>query len=93
MTDAAVRSRKPSLSKRTPAGGAPTAAHTADEAAEPRIDVDAVTDLLLGTWAATRREAREMIKDPAFWRVEGMPMPEHRERVLTQLHLLVENGA
>lgn len=93
MTDAAVRSRKPSLSRRTPAGGAPTAPHTADEAAEARIDVAGVTDLLLGTWAETRREAREMIKDPAFWRVEGMPMPEHRERVLTQLHLLVENGA
>ena len=37
----------------------------------PRIDIAAVTDMLLGTWADTRREAREMIKDPAFWRVEG----------------------
>ncbi|MGN8554075.1 UNVERIFIED_CONTAM: acyl-CoA dehydrogenase family protein [Microbacterium sp. SLM126] len=92
MADAAVRSPKPSTSKRTPAGGAPTAAHTAEEASEPRIDVDAVTDLLLGTWADTRREAREMIKDPAFWRIEGQPMAEHRERVLTQLHLLVEHG-
>ncbi|MBB6390059.1 acyl-CoA dehydrogenase [Microbacterium thalassium] len=93
MTDAAVRSPKPSTSKRTPAGGAPVAPHTAEEASEPRIDRDAVTDLLLGTWAETRREAREMVKDPAFWRVEGMPMPEHRERVLAQLRLLVENGA
>ena len=33
-----------------------------------------------------------MIKDPAFWRVEGLPMAEHRERVLTQLHLLVHHG-
>lgn len=92
MADAAVRTHKPATSKRTPAGGAPTAAHTAEEASEPRIDVAAVTDLLLGTWADTRREAREMIKDPAFWRIEGQPMPEHRERVLTQLHLLVEHG-
>ena len=91
MTDAAVRSKKPSTSKRTPAGGAPTAAHTAEEAHEPRIDVAAVTDALLGTWADTRRSAREMIKDPAFWRVEGQPMDEHRERVLSQLRLLVEN--
>ncbi|MGL4257650.1 MAG: acyl-CoA dehydrogenase [Microbacterium sp.] len=92
MADAAVRSPKPATSKRTPAGGAPTAAHTAEEASEPRIDVAAVTDLLLGTWADTRREAREMIKDPAFWRIEGQPMADHRERVLTQLHLLVEHG-
>jgi acyl-CoA oxidase len=33
-----------------------------------------------------------MIKDPAFWRVEGQPMPEHRERVLAQLHALVDAG-
>ncbi len=92
MADAAVRSKKPAVHKRTPAGGAPTAPHTAAEASEPRIDVAAVTDLLLGTWAHTRREAREMIKDPAFWRIDGLPMPEHRERVLTQLHLLVEHG-
>ncbi|BDV29498.1 acyl-CoA dehydrogenase [Microbacterium terricola] len=92
MTDAAVRPNKPATSKRTPAGGAPTAAHTAEEASEARIDVAAVTRALLGTWADTRLEAREMIKDPAFWRVDGMPMPEHRERVLTQLHLLVEAG-
>ncbi len=86
MTDAAVRSnihpKKPATSKRTPVGGAPTAAHSAEEAAEPRIDVAAVTDLLLGTWAETRHEAREMIKDPAFWRIA----------VLSQLRLLVENN-
>lgn len=92
MADAAVRSKKPATSKRTPAGGAPTAPHSAAEAHEPRIDVSAVTDLLLGTWADTRREAREMIKDPAFWRIEGQPMAEHRERVLSQLHLLAEHG-
>lgn len=92
MTDAAVRPKKPATSKRTPAGGAPTAAHTADEAHEARIHLDTVTDLLLGTWGETRREAREMIKDPAFWRIEGQPMPAHRDRVLGQLRLLVERG-
>jgi acyl-CoA oxidase len=92
MADAAVRTKKPATSKRTPAGGAPTAAHTAAQAHEPRIDIAAVTDLLLGTWGDTRRTAREMIKDPAFWRIDGQPMAEHRERVLTQLHLLVEHG-
>ncbi|WP_345801168.1 acyl-CoA dehydrogenase [Microbacterium sp. AZCO] len=92
MADAAVRSKKPATSKRTPAGGAPTAPHTAAEASDSRIDIAHVTDLLLGTWADTRREARGMIKDPAFWRVEGQPMPEHRERVLAQLHALVDAG-
>ncbi len=96
MSDAAVRQnahpRKPATNTRTPVGGAPTSPHSAVEAHEARIDVDAVTDLLLGTWRETRREAREMIKDPAFWRIEGQPMPEHRERVLGQLRLLVENN-
>ncbi|WEK13337.1 MAG: acyl-CoA dehydrogenase [Candidatus Microbacterium phytovorans] len=91
MTDAAVRPTKPATSRRTPAGGAPTAAHSAEEAHEPRIDVAAVTDALLGTWADTRRSAREMIKNPVFWKIEGQPMADHRERVLSQLHLLVEN--
>lgn len=60
--------------------------------AEPRIDTDLVTRMLLGTWADTRREARELIKDPAFWQLNGLPMDEHRERVLSQLHLLVDAG-
>jgi acyl-CoA oxidase len=91
MTDAAVRPRKPATSRRTPAGGAPAAPHTAAEADESRIDIESVTDLLLGTWADTRRAAREMIKDPAFWRIEGQSLEEHRQRVLDQLHLLVEH--
>ncbi|WP_206477160.1 acyl-CoA dehydrogenase [Microbacterium sp. KRD172] len=65
--------------------------HRDDDA--PRIDVDRVNDLLLGTWADTRRTAREMIKDPAFWRMDELGKDEHRERVLSQLHLLVENKA
>lgn len=65
--------------------------HRDDDA--PRIDVDRVNDLLLGTWADTRRTAREMIKDPAFWRMDELGKDEHRERVLSQLHLLVDNKA
>ncbi|HTN55090.1 MAG TPA: acyl-CoA dehydrogenase [Microbacterium sp.] len=57
------------------------------------IDVARVTELLMGTWADTRRESRELIKDPAFWRDDSLGKDAHRERVLTQLHLLVENGA
>jgi acyl-CoA oxidase len=92
MADAAVRPETPASDSRTPAGGAPTAAHTAAEASEARIDIDAVTNLLLGTWADTRREARELIKDSAFWQVNDLTVAEHRERTLTQLHLLADNG-
>lgn len=60
--------------------------------AGPRIDHDLVNRMLLGTWADTRREAREMIKDPAFWQVNGLSVAEHRERVLAQLQLLVDAG-
>ena len=60
--------------------------------AEPHIDAELVTRMLLGTWVDTRREAREMIKDPAFWQINGLSMQEHRERVLSQLHLLVDAG-
>lgn len=69
--------------------------HEANDTAEPspRLDLDALNAQLLGTWADTRRQAREMIKDPAFWRVDDLGKDEHRERVLSQLHLLVENGA
>ncbi|MFV0375324.1 acyl-CoA dehydrogenase [Microbacterium sp.] len=93
MPDAPVRPDTPATDRRTPVGGAPTAAHSAAEADEPRIDIAAVTGMLLGTWADTRREAREMITDSAFWGIDGLPLPEHRERVVEQLHLLVEQGA
>ena len=93
MTDAAVRPTTPATSTRTPVGGAPTAAHSAAEAAENRIDVEQVTDLLLGTWADTRREAREMLKDPLFWRDDSLGMDAHRERTLGQLHELVARKA
>lgn len=85
-----VRAKKPATSTRTPAGGAPTAPRSAAEAAEPRIDVPLVNDLLLGSWAATRRQVRALIKDPAFWRIDGLSVAEHRERVLAQMHLLVD---
>jgi acyl-CoA oxidase len=88
-----VRSKKPSTHRHTPEGGAPTAPHSAAEASEARIDVAHVTELLLGTWREARLESREMIKDPAFWQIHGLPMPEHRERVLDQLHLFVQADA
>lgn len=60
---------------------------------QPRLNVTQLNEQLLGTWADVRRTAREMIKDPQLWRVDGLTVPEHRERVLGQLHMLVSNGA
>lgn len=59
----------------------------------PRLNIEAVTESLFGTWADTRREAREMVKDPVFWRDDSLGKDEHRERVLNQLHELVKRGA
>ncbi|WP_029151321.1 acyl-CoA dehydrogenase [Microbacterium indicum] len=63
------------------------------DAAEARIDLGALTPLLLGKWGDIRLEAREMIRDESFWRIEGQPYLEHRERVLEQLKKLADLGA
>ncbi|GAA5154740.1 acyl-CoA dehydrogenase [Microbacterium pseudoresistens] len=70
-----------------------TAASSAPAETTPQLDAVKVNEMLLGTWAPIRREAREMIKDPAFWRDDALGKDAHRERVLSQLHLLVQNGA
>jgi acyl-CoA oxidase len=81
----------------TPAVGqaeAPVVASSAVSPAEPGgLDMDRIQELLLGRWAAERRQSRENVKDPRLHKVEGLPMDEHRERVLGQLGLLVDLGA
>ncbi|GAA4774016.1 acyl-CoA dehydrogenase family protein [Microbacterium gilvum] len=72
---------------------APSASRTSAAGADARIDVPAVTDLLLGTWKEIRLEAREMIADSAFWRIDGLSHHAHRERVLDQTRLLAQHGA
>lgn len=58
-----------------------------------RIDKEELGNLLLGTWADERRQAREMTKDPRFHKIEGLNTEEHRERTLTQLSQLAEERA
>jgi acyl-CoA oxidase len=55
---------------------------------EPAVDVAYLEEVLLGRWAQMRREARGFACDPRFTRIEGLPMADHRERVLTQLAAL-----
>jgi acyl-CoA oxidase len=57
-----------------------------------QIDVPWLGEYLLGNWAEVRKHSRELLKNPAFHRVDGLPMAEHRERVLGQLKLLVDNN-
>ncbi|WOF22672.1 acyl-CoA dehydrogenase [Microbacterium betulae] len=71
----------------------PSVSDASAVAEDIRIDIPAVTRLLLGTWGDVRLEARDMIKDPAFWRIDGLSHHAHRERVLDQTRLLAEAGA
>jgi acyl-CoA oxidase len=59
----------------------------------PRVDIAALGQQLLGRWADIRRTARLLAARPEIQRIPGQSMAEHRERVLTQLHLLVQEGA
>ncbi len=65
----------------------------ADEPDSPKVDVAALGRQLLGTWADIRIAARERAAHPDLQRIEGQTMAEHRERVLKQLKILVDQGA
>ncbi len=57
------------------------------------VDVEALGELLLGRWAATRRVARELAGRPEVHRIEGQSHADQRSRCFDQLHYLVENKA
>lgn len=57
------------------------------------IDVAALGEQLLGKWAYARKHARELMARPEFHRDPELGKDAHRERVLGQLHLLVENNS
>src|SRR5450830_1047284 len=59
----------------------------------PTVDVPALGELLFGSWAGARRQSRALVSRPELRRVEGLPMAEHRARVLDQLRLLVDEKA
>ncbi|MFH5821773.1 acyl-CoA dehydrogenase [Georgenia sp. AZ-5] len=52
------------------------------------VDVMALGRLLDGRWWQERRRARDLALDPAMQKVEGLPVAEHRERVLEQCRAL-----
>lgn len=57
------------------------------------IDTRVLADALYGKWKAERLAGRALASDERFQTIPGLPMDEHRSRVLTQLGLLVEAGA
>ncbi|KIP52498.1 acyl-CoA dehydrogenase family protein [Leucobacter komagatae] len=60
----------------------------------PRLNVQQVSDALLGKWKAERLQSRELVRtSPSLHTIPGQPMDEHRIRVLNQLHELVDAGA
>lgn len=61
--------------------------------AAPVVDVAALGQQLMGRWADIRRRSRVVAARPELQRVPDLTMAEHRERVLGQLKLLVEEGA
>ncbi len=102
MVDTAPRtaSKQQKTAPERPADTAPPkAARTAASApqpaspAQPSIDVATLGRQLLGTWADLRLAARERAAHPDLQRIEGQSMNEHRERVLGQLKILVDQKA
>lgn len=71
----------------------PTNPEATNPEATPHIDVAALGELLLGRWADARRASRAMAAKPAMQRDPSLGMEAHRERVLGQLKLLVDEGA
>ncbi|MGC5615039.1 acyl-CoA dehydrogenase [Georgenia sp. Z1491] len=72
----------------TPSAHTPASVQRADT----RIDGAEITRLLGGRWWHLRSAARDLALDPRMRKIEGLTHHEHRERVLTQLHLLTEIG-
>lgn len=58
-----------------------------------QIDVAALGEQLLGQWAYARKHARDLMTRPEFHRDPDLGKDAHRERVLGQLHKLVEAGS
>jgi len=56
------------------------------------FNAEALGEQLLGTWADIRLGARKLAGLPEMHRIDGLSMAEHRERVLDQLRVLVDDG-
>jgi acyl-CoA oxidase len=57
------------------------------------FNIEVVGRRLLGRWADIRLHTRSVIEEQELFRDDSLAMPEHRERVLEQLKVLVREGA
>jgi acyl-CoA oxidase len=57
------------------------------------VDPAELGEFLLGRYVEIRRSARRVCAHPEMWKIEGAPMPEHRQRVFGQLQRLADSGA
>lgn len=57
------------------------------------VDAAQLGEFLLGRYVEIRRSARKVCAHPDMWKIEGQPMPEHRQRVFGQLKRLADSGA
>ncbi|QEO09166.1 acyl-CoA dehydrogenase [Protaetiibacter larvae] len=65
----------------------------ATDSAKLEVDAAWLGEYLLGRWAEERKASRALASKPEFQFVGDLSLAEHRERVLAQLRLLVENDA
>lgn len=66
---------------------------TAHTPGASRVNIEQLSDALLGKWKTERLASRALVEQERFQTINGQPMDEHRIRVLGQLHQLVEEGA
>ena len=57
------------------------------------VDAAQLGEFLLGRYVEIRRSARKVCAHPDMWKIEGQPMPDHRQRVFGQLKRLADSGA
>jgi len=91
MVDTAARTTRPVQTPPEPVERVDTGP-IAVTTGSPSINSDELQRQLLGTWAEARLAARQLASLPEMQGIPGLSMAEHRERVLGQLRLLVENG-
>ena len=75
-----------------PTSPTPTGPIPVPPAGSDRLDIAAVTEVLMGTWADARRDARERAARPEFHRPTDLTVAEHRDLTFEQMKRLAEEN-
>lgn len=76
----------------SPTSPTPTGPIPVPPAGSDRLDIAAVTEVLMGTWAGARRDARERAARPEFHRPTDLTVAEHRDLTFEQMKRLAEEN-